>query len=173
MTSCTIAGIGAIALDSFYANFNSGFAFTGTFTANTFASANAKINSVANVTVNNTLHLMAGTLEMASGSLTMGGNSTIVVSGGTMVIAGGTVNLTNNYDVMYTSQAATAGIELTGSGLKNVTIDVPGTASVDLSGDLNVKGTLMLKSGTLNLNNNNLTFTSTGDLSGSGSIASS
>lgn len=173
MTSGTIAGIGAIALDSFYANFNSGFAFTGTFTANTFASANAKINSVANVTVNNTLHLMAGTLEMASGSLTMGGNSTIVVSGGTMVIAGGTVNLTNNYDVMYTSQAATAGIELTGSGLENVTIDVPGTASVDLSGDLNVKGTLMLKSGTLNLNNNNLTFTSTGDLSGSGSIASS
>lgn len=173
MTSGTVAGIGTMVLDSVYANFNSGFTFTGAITANTIASANAKINTAANITVDKTLHLMAGTFEMASGSLTMSGNSTIVVSGGTMTITGGSANLSNNYNVMYTTQAATAGVELTGSGLVNITVDVPGNANVALSSDLDVSGTLTLTSGTLNLNNNNLTFTSTGDLSGTGTISSS
>lgn len=175
MTTGTLTGVGTIMLDSFYTAFTNGFTFTGSLTANTLASANASIATAANVTVNNTLRLMAGTFNIVSGSLTMANNANIVVSGGVMTVNGGSVNLTNGYNVMYINNGATAGVELTGNGLTNVTIDVPATANVNLTSDLTVGGQLTLTSGSLDLNGQNLTFKTSGNLAaaGSGNISSS
>jgi len=54
-------------------------------------------------------------------------------------------------------------------------VNVPGSGSVNLSGNLNENGTLTLGSGSLNLNGHDLNFGATGDLaaSGSGTISSS
>lgn len=175
LTSGTLSGSGSIDIDSFAAAFTSGFAFTGNLTANAFHSTNANINSAATVMVDNTLYLAGGTMTMAAGSLSLSNNATIVVDGGVITLSGGTANLTSTYHVMYKGATSTAGIELSGSGLTNITINTNSGQEVKLSNDLAVNGSLMLTMGALNLNNNNLTFSTNGDLavSGSGTITSS
>lgn len=175
LTSGTLSGSGSIDIDSFAAAFTSGFSFTGSLTANAFHSTNANINSAATILVDNTLYLAGGTMTMAAGSLSLSNNATIVVDGGVITLSGGTANLTSTYHVMYKGATSTAGIELSGSGLTNITINTNSGQEVKLSNDLTVNGSLMLTMGALNLNNNNLTFTANGDLaaSGSGTITSS
>lgn len=175
ITSGTLSGTGSIDIDSVSASFTSGFNFTGSLTTNAFYSTNANINAAANIIVDNTLYLAGGTITMASGSLNLSNNATIVVDGGTMTLSGGTANLTNTYHVMYKGASATAGLELSGTGLTNITVNTNSGQQVTLSNDLTINGDLMLTMGALNLNNNNLTIATNGDLavSGSGTITSS
>lgn len=172
LTTGTLSGSGSITVDSLHTAFTSGFNFTGTLTADYWANANATISTAANIMVNKTLNLTAGALDMAAGSLVIGSNANIIVSGGTMTTSGGSLALTNNYHVTYTA-ATTTGLELSGSGLKDVTVSVPAASSVSLGSDLDVNGNLNLVSGTLNLNSHNLTFKATGNLQGTGNINSS
>lgn len=172
MTDGVINGNGTIDIDSFAADFTSGFAFDGSFTTNKFTSMDANITSAATVQVDETLYLTSGVMTMANGSLSLSNNATIVVKDGTMTVTGGTANLTNTYNVRYdagTNTSVNGGIELTGSGLNDIEINLGSSNSLMLSSDLTVDGELMLTSGNLTLNNNNLTFTTNGDVSASGS----
>ncbi len=175
LTSGTLSGTGSIDIDSISAAFTSGFNFTGNLTTNTFYSTNANINSAATIMVDNMLYLAGGTMTMAAGSLSLGSNATIVVDGGVMTLTGGTANLTSTYHVMYKGATSTAGLELSGTGLTNITVNTNSGQEVKLSNDLTINGDLALTMGALNLNNNNLTFSTNGDLaaSGSGTITSS
>jgi len=175
LTSGTLSGTGSIDVDSFAAAFTSGFSFTGSLTTNALHSTNANINSAATIVVDNTLYLAGGTMTMAAGSLALSNNATIVVDGGVITLSGGSANLANTYHVMYKGATSTAGIELSGSGLTNITINTNSGQEVKLSNDLTINGDLTLTMGALNLNNNNLTFSANGDLaaSGSGTITSS
>ena len=121
LTTGTLSGTGSVDIDSFSASFTSGFSFTGSFTTNAFYSTNAIINSAANIVVDNTLYLAGGTMTMANGMLTLSNNATIVVDGGVMTVTGGTANLTSTYHVMYKGATSTAGLELSGTGLTNIT----------------------------------------------------
>lgn len=175
LSSGTLSGTGTIDIDSVSTSFTSGFNFTGSLTTNAFYSTNANINSAANIIVDNTLYLAGGTITMANGSISLSNNATIVVDGGTMTLSGGTANLTNTYHVMYKGASATAGLELSGTGLTNITVNTNSGQQVTLSNDLTINGDLMLTMGALNLNNNNLAIATNGDLaaSGSGTITSS
>lgn len=175
LSTGTLSGTGSIDIDSFSATFTSGFSFTGTLTTNALYSTNAIINSTATIMVDNMLYLAGGTLTMASGTLNLGSNATIVVDGGSMTVTGGVANLNTTYHVMYKGATSTAGIELSGSGLTNITVNTNSGQEVKLSNDLTVNGDLALTMGALNLNNNNLTISANGDLaaSGSGTITSS
>ncbi len=175
LTTGTLSGTGSIDIDSLSASFTSGFSFTGNLTTNAFYSTNANINAAANIVVDNALYLAGGTITMASGVLTLSNNATIIVDGGTMTLSGGTADLTNTYHVMYKGATTTAGLELSGSGLTNITINTNSGQEVKLSNDLTINGDLTLTMGALNLNNNNLAFSTNGDLaaSGSGTITSS
>ncbi len=175
LTSGTLSGTGSIDIDSISAAFTSGFNFTGNLTTNTFYSTNANINSAATIMVDNMLYLAGGTMTMAAGSLSLGNNATIVVDGGMITLTGGTANLTSTYHVMYKGATSTAGLELSGTGLTNITVNTNSGQEVKLSNDLTINGDLALTMGALNLNNNNLTFSANGDLaaSGSGTITSS
>lgn len=174
LTTGTLSGTGSIDIDSLSASFTSGFSFTGNLTTNAFYSTNANINAAANIVVDNALYLAGGTITMASGVLTLSNNATIIVDGGTMTLSGGTADLTNTYHVMYKGATTTAGLELSGSGLTNITINTNSGQEVKLSNDLMINGDLTLTMGALNLNNNNLAFSTSGDLaaSGSGTITS-
>jgi hypothetical protein len=94
----------------------------------------------------------------------MGANSTIAVSGASLSLSGGTLDLTANYNVEYTNMSTTTGLELSGSGLGKVTINVSGMNNVTLSSNLTTNDSLKFVSGTLILNGNNLTVN--GELSG-------
>jgi hypothetical protein len=118
--------------------------------------------------VDETLELMGGTLNMASGTISLSSNAWIIVSGGMLTASGGVTNLTNAYNVRYTGSSATTGLELSGSGLTNIDISVPSTSSVTLASDLNVKGNLILNSGMLVLNGNDLNFSGSGNVAAGG-----
>lgn len=168
LTLGTLSGNGTITVDSLSMALTSGLSFTGSIVADQFTSMGASISSSANVTVTKTLRLMGGILTLASGNLTLSSGGTIVVSGGTISTTGGVVDLTNNYHVRYTGSSATTGLELSGAGLANIDIDVPSGSSVKLSSNLNVKGTLTLNSGALDLNGNDLTFSGNSNIAASG-----
>jgi lipopolysaccharide export system protein LptA len=174
LTSGTLSGTGSIDIDSISAAFTSGFNFTGNLTTNAFYSTNANINSAATIVIDNMLYLAGGTITMASGILSLNNNATIIVDGGTMSLSGGTADLTNTYHVMYKGGTSTAGLELSGTGLTNITINTNSGQEVKLSNNLTINGNLALTMGALNLNNNHLTFSANGDLaaSGSGTITS-
>ena len=103
----------------------------------------------------------------------MGNNSRIMLSGGTLTATGiGMLHLDSAYSVTYLATSATAGAELTGSGLDSITLNTPG--SVTLSAATTVSGLLTLTAGNLMLNGQTLTFTGAGNFaaSGAGAISS-
>jgi len=167
LTSGTLAGAGTISVDSMVLGLTSGFTFTGSLISHRLTSTGAAIATAANVTVNNSLYLTSGTLTMAAGTLTMGNYSHIVSSGGSIATSGtGMLALDSVYDVTYTAASAMAGLELTGTGLNNLTVASAGT--VTLAASTVVKGVLTLTSGNLALNGQTLTISPTGSISSAG-----
>ena len=120
------------------------------------------------------MNVTLGALSIMAGNVTMAANSTIVMNGGTIAVGGtGVVGLANNYNVTYLGATVIPGVELSGTGLHNVTVNLI-SGAVTLSGSLNVNGLLTLTAGNLVLNGHNLTFGATGDFSptGLGNISS-
>lgn len=170
----SLTGGGTLTLDSMVMQLSSGFSFTGSLMVKNFTSLGTTMSSAASLTVSRHLWLQDGIMNMTSGTLSLSSGAMIVVSGGILAMNGGMLNLNNEYHVMYTgSSSINAGLELTGSGLNKVIVNMTGGASVDLSSDLDVMDTLTLTSGVLDLNNHHLTFSGNGNFaaSGTGSIS--
>lgn len=122
------------------------------------------------------LHLMDGTLSIDSAStLTMNAASVIHREKGEVVLNNGMFNGNATYNVEYMGiigQGAIAGVELSGNGLNDVTINYPDTNTVTLSDTTTINGNLNLVNGTLHLVgkamilNGTLTQTYSGRISG-------
>ncbi|MBX2907534.1 MAG: T9SS type A sorting domain-containing protein [Taibaiella sp.] len=174
VTSGALSGSGTIDVDSMSVGLSSGYSFTGMLYANDFTSVGANIGTAASIWVRNHLHLASGSLNLTDGNFTLYNNSMVTLSGGTIASSGtAMLHLDSVYSVVYTSASVTTGVELTGSGLDNVTVNLPG--AVTMSGDLSVSGNLTLSSGTLALNGHELTIGMGGNLitTGSGMLAGS
>lgn len=170
----TIFGGGVMAVHELLLNAGATLTFTGQVAVNVLTSATTSLAVAADVIVNETLNIATGTLNLQTGgNLDVGTNADIIISGGTLSIAGGgNVGLSGSYNVIYTSGSANGGLELTGTGLNDVTVNVSGGNSVSLTSHLTVSGTLTLMSGTLVLNGNDLTITGNVSASGSGFVSS-
>jgi hypothetical protein len=72
---------------------------------------------------------------------------------------------------LYLNTSSTTGIELSGSGLSDIMVDVDPGESVSLSNHLTILGTLALTRGELDLDGNDLTINGDVAVSGSGIIA--
>lgn len=168
----TVLGTGSIGVNTLDVNAGSTFSFTGVLTVSTLNAATG-ISSSADIMVNQALNLSSGALVLLSGgTLDMGNNGTIVLSGGTLAEGAGTIGLTGNYHVTYTNTSAVSGIELTGIGLQNVTVDVNSGNSVTLTSDLTLTGTLALNNGALILAGNDLAVNGQVATTGSGTLTS-
>ncbi|MGP8215512.1 MAG: T9SS type A sorting domain-containing protein [Bacteroidia bacterium] len=168
LTSGTISGDGTINANSIMLNTGGTFSFSGSVTANTFTNSVASLSSSAVIMVNNTLNLTGIISIQTAGSLTMGGGSVINIQGGSLSVNGGTLGLTSAYAVNYITASTTAGMELSGSGLTNVTVNVSSTNTVTLGSNVTVNDSLKLISGSLMLNGNDLIIN--GQFSGSGTF---
>jgi fibronectin-binding autotransporter adhesin len=170
VTSGAITGSGSINTATIMLGVLGSLTFTGSITADTLMNSIISLGSSAQITVNEALILPAFLNVNAGSSLMLGANSTIVLSGGGVTLStGGTLNLTSNYNVDYTTLSTTSGLELSGSGLGNVTINVGNSNSITLSSNLVMTDSLKFISGTLILNGYNLT--ANGEISGDIMIA--
>ncbi|MCD6065844.1 MAG: hypothetical protein K0S33_670 [Bacteroidetes bacterium] len=121
---------------------------------NRTGSGMVKLGSALNVA--GELHLTEGAFSIENGGdLTMNAGSTIRIEEGGIVMNTGSFDGTAAYNVEYlgTTNAA-AGIELSGSGLNNLTVNytAPGPYSVMLTDSTSVGGHMNLISGTIVMN---------------------
>jgi len=113
-----------------------------------------------NLTINGTLMLEEGEMSQTGGTLTLAAGSEIVVEEGMMSMNGGSLSATSNYSVSYTGSASrNSALELTGSGLSELMIDLQNEGdSIAVMNDLTLGGMLDLSSGGLGMNGHDLTL---------------
>lgn len=168
----SIIGAGSIVIHRLVMNAAATISFTGSVAVNILKNTATSLSVAADIVIAETLELAGGSLNLQSGGdLSLSSNGNIEISGGLLVVSGGTLDLTNNYNVIYTSGSAIEGLELSGSGLNNVTIDVGGGNTVTLTSDLAVNGNLNLTSGTLTLSGQDLDIN--GNVSSTGGFVAS
>lgn len=175
ITLGSLTGSGVMDIGDLSIGSGAALVFAGTLDAETFTSASTSLKATATMNVKKTLTIAAGTFSVQTGgAIKMASQTDIIMSGGVLTISGGSLDLTNEYNVTYSAASdVEAGIELNGSGLKNVTIDLPSSSNtVSLSADLTVKGVLTLTSGTLKLGARNLIIEGDVATNGKGSISS-
>lgn len=176
LTQGTILGSGEIMVDELTLGTLAIVTFGGDITANSLSSAATTITLVSNITVEQSLNLTAGVLSIGTGGMLMlQNNSSIVIDGGSLSLTGsGALDLTSNYNVVYNGNSTTGGLELTGSGLDNVTINLDDAGqALTLSSDLTVNGMLQLQGGQFNTGGNDITLNGGFMVSGNGSVVSS
>jgi hypothetical protein len=152
----TLTGAGTINVGHIALGSGGTFSFTGSMTALVFSNSILNLSSTANINVTDSLVLMGVLGVQTGGVLGMGSSSTITVAGGQLSLTGGTLNLSSSYNVNYVSSSSTTGMELSGSGLNNININVGTGNSVTLGNNLTVNDSLELTSGTLILNGDSL-----------------
>jgi hypothetical protein len=169
VTSGTLTGAGTINVNDLVLNTGGTFSFTGSATANSVSNSIASLAMGAKLTANQVLNVMSIISIQTGGTLTMGSMSVINISGAQIDLSGGSLALSSTYDVNYTSASATAGMELSGSGLRRVAINVGAANSVTLSSNLVMNDSLKMLNGSLVLNGYSLTINS--HVSGSGTFS--
>lgn len=171
--SGSIAGSGNIAIPFLTLNAAALLPFTGNLTVGTLTTAVANLPTTAKINIGSTLIMTAGTLSFqTAGQLNLTANSTLVMAGGLLTANGGSLVLTTAYNVSYTAATNTiAGVELSGSGLHDVTVNMASAATmVNLTSDLTVNGTLALTKGILMLGLSDLTIAGDVATNGNGMI---
>ncbi len=164
----TFSGSGTIIANKVIMMAGSIFSFSGTLTANTVSNAIVALSTPAVMMINDTL-TNSGTLTvMTGGSLTMGTGSVINVKGGAIMTSGGTLGLTSKYNVNYISPSITSGLELSGTGLNSMTVNVLAGNSVTLASSIILNDSLKMVSGALILSAHKLTVN--GVVTGTGTI---
>jgi len=123
---------------------------------------NGVVKLTSPLSISGRLNLMSGTFDVATGGmLTQSTGSLIHVESGLLTATGGTF-AGASYDVEYMGGAAVTGVELTGAGIRNLTIAlVNGTQAVKLAKSVTVAGTLALVTGKLDLNGDTVTANGT------------
>lgn len=106
------------------------------------------------------LMLEEGELKIMGGSsLYMENGSNVRVDGGSLMTSNGVFNGDNNYNVWYVGGATETGVEMTGSGMNDLTLDLDDEEGmVAMDQDYTVHGDLHLMNGNWDMNGNDLTL---------------
>lgn len=115
----------------------------------------------SDLTINSDLMVENGTLIVDNSSeIIMGNNSTIVLSNGDIDFqVGSTFDGSQTYNLEYHGSSMQSGLEVSGQGLNNVTIELDDMQKeINFMYDVNVNGTLYLNTGTMNMNGNDLSL---------------
>jgi hypothetical protein len=157
----TIQGSGALSSNLVFA----GGSMLNNLTIQRTTNGNVALSSAVGIA--GTLALLNGTFDLVGSSvLTMNAGSDIQLSSGVLLSNGGAFNGTASYNVEYIGGNFISGIEISGSGLNNVTIGLlAATSYVQLGSDLTVGGNLNLTIGQLSLSGKNVTVNGTYDQS--------
>lgn len=149
-------------------SFNSGSRSLNNFEINVASGGNVNLSS--DLAINGDLKLTKGNLDIVtSSSLTMNAGSSITRSEGAILTTAGAFNGTASYNVNYMGASKTASVELTGSGLNNVMLQMNNANdSVKINSNTTIKGMLNLTKGSFSLNGKTLTLQGTFSSSANG-----
>lgn len=165
----TLVGNGNISINRLQFSGVTTTAFSGSITVNKFINASAiSMGFIAVANITDSLILETGSLMLNNNSnLTMMAGSTIRVNNGIMGVVGGVFNSSNNYNVMYVGTSKTTSVELNGSTVQNLYVNLNSNSeSVTLGSNTTVNAGLNLSTGRLNLGGRRLTLN--GDLMAAG-----
>ena len=160
MNSAGLSGSGTLDLHSLRFGPTASMAFTGTANVDKLWNNSVALNVASEMDINDTLYLQNGAFNLATGgSLTLTSGMVIHVNDGTMAATGGMLNSDNDYSVMYIGTDKNTGLELSGSGLTDVWVDLDdNNQALSLTGDVTLEGTLHHQQGRLHLNGGELTL---------------
>ncbi|HLP56849.1 MAG TPA: T9SS type A sorting domain-containing protein [Fluviicola sp.] len=159
MTSGVISGTGSMTLHNLRFGSVATMTFTGDASVDKLWNNAVALDLSGDMEVNDTLFLDAGSMNLSSGSLTFMSSAVIRVDNGTMSVSGGALNNSNDYSVRYVGTDKTAGIELAGSGLSDVWIDLDNNSQeLSVSGNMTIEGVVHHDQGMINLNGGTLTL---------------
>jgi len=143
---------------------NSGLSFTGgssmdEFTIDHTGTGNIKLMTSLNIA--GELQLNDGTLSLESGSnITMNAGSMVHVEDGNIAGNGGSFTGTAAYNVEYMGGFNSTGMEISGTGLNNVEINLS-SGQIDMNSNATVAGYFNLNNGKLHMNGYDLTLNGT------------
>lgn len=159
MTSGILSGTGTLTLHNLRFGSIATMTFTGDASIDKLWNNATALNLSGDLEINDSLFLDAGAMNVSAGSLTLMSNSVIRVDEGTMSVSGGALNNGNPYSVMYVGTDKTTGIELAGSGLSDVWVDLDNNMQeLYIGGNVNVEGVVHHDMGMINLNGGTLTL---------------
>lgn len=171
-TGGSLSGSGNIQVNRIRFQLATTLDFTGKIVADEMENTLSLVTA-SQLKVNKTARLLGSLTIGTGGKLELGDDAIITIEGGSLASSGsGSLALTTSYNVSYKTSSSNAGSELTGSGLRDVTVDVGAANSLTLNNDAQIGGILSLTSGEMKLNGKKLTLL--GDLStqGTGTINS-
>lgn len=171
----TVSGTGNIIVNEISVASAALLTFAGSIDAQTFINNGAAVALAASTSVASELQLNGGSVAIGSAGLGLENGTTVVMNGGTLSLSGGLFTATQAYSVEYQGNAsATAGVELSGSGLAGIEVNFDNASTqVTLGGDVEVEGNLSLTQGTLVIGSNSLTVNGIIDATANGSIDAS
>lgn len=160
MNSGVLSGTGTITLYKLRFGTTGTMTFSGTSSVDKLWNSSTTLNLVGQLSVNDSLFLDAGTFNLSTGgTLTFMSASVIRVDGGTMTASSGLLNNSNNYSVVYVGSNKTTGLELAGSGLTDVWVNLDdNTQILSIGGDVTIEGVLHHNQGMIGLNGASLTL---------------
>jgi len=172
VTQGSLTGSGMIAIKRLTFSNTGSTVFTGTINVGTMVNSSSSLAFATIANVADSLVLESGILNLnTNGNVMLASNSTIRVNNGSLAIGGtGVLNANSAHNVMYVGTSKTSGLELTGSNVSNVWVQMNNNnQSLTLGNDFTINGNLIFSNGKLNLNGKKLTLM--GDLSMSSSNA--
>lgn len=118
------------------------------------------IKLMSDLSIHGDLMLEEGEVKVMGGSsLIMEDNSNVMVDGGSISTDNGVFDGSNDYNVWYIGSASETGIEMSGTGMQDLNIDLEDEEGmVAMDNNYTVHGDLHLTSGMLDLNENDLTL---------------
>lgn len=117
-------------------------------------------NLASNLIIDGMLTLKKGHMQtMSNGTLTMAAGSTVMVDGGDITSNGGSFDGSAAYNVSYVGSSKMTGIELSGTGLNDVMVNMTNSSdSVYIAGNNTINGTLNLNNGSYAMHGHSLTI---------------
>lgn len=119
------------------------------------------VNLMSDLKIYGDLVLEEGELKVMGGSsLIMQNNSNVMIDGGSISTSNGVFNGNNSYNVWYMGSASETGIEMSGTGMHDLTLDLDDEdGAVMQSNNVTIGGDLHLMKGNWDMNGKNLTLT--------------
>lgn len=132
--------------------------FSGNLIVDTFVNSSTQLVLTATTTVQNTLELTSGIFTISTnGNVTVSSGTVVEVNGGQIVLNGGLFTGVNSYDIVYGGGSSSIGIEASGSGLNDITINLTtDNQQLSMTGDLQLDGQLNIQQGQLIVGSNSL-----------------